>query len=107
MSEVHIYLHVDSGAVDRKLDRILLHLQAVEHEDKIMSKELDELTAQVAANTAVQMSAVELINGIAARIEAAGTDPAKLAALTANLRNDDEQLAAAVLANTPAAPPSV
>lgn len=67
---------------------------------------LDDLTAQVAANKTITASALALINGIAARITAAGTDPAALAALTASLKDDDDALAAAVTANTPAAPAS-
>ena len=69
-------------------------------------KELDDLTAQVQASNDVAASAVILINGIAARIAAAGVDPAKLAALTANLKSESDTLAAAVAANTVAAPPA-
>ena len=68
-----------------------------------MSKELDDLTAQVAANSTLLDSATTLINGIADRITAAGVDPAKLAALTAELKAKDDALAAAVTQNTPAA----
>lgn len=70
-----------------------------------MSKELDDLTAQVTANSAVLDSAITLINGIADRITAAGVDPVKLTALTDELKAKDEALAAAVTANTPPAPP--
>lgn len=66
--------------------------------------ELDDLTAQVAANRTVIDSALALINGIADRIKAAGVDPAKLSALTADLKSEDDALAAAVTANTPATP---
>lgn len=69
---------------------------------KIM-KELDDLAAQVKANSDVEASALLLIQGIAARITAAGVDPVKLASLTASLKSDDDSLAAAVAANTPAA----
>lgn len=55
------------------------------------------------ANEDVEASAVLLINGIAARIAAAGVDPAKLSALTASLKTETDTLAAAVAANTPAA----
>jgi hypothetical protein len=72
-----------------------------------MSIELDNLTAQVKANSDLLDSATALINGIAARITAAGTDPAALAALTTELKAKDTVLAAAVLANTPIQPPSV
>lgn len=66
-------------------------------------KELDDLTTQVTANDDVEASAVLLINGIAARIAAAGTDPTKLAALTTSLKTSADTLASAVTANTPAA----
>lgn len=66
---------------------------------------LDDLTAQVAANRTVIDSALVLINGIADRITAAGTDPAKLAALTADLKSEDDALASAVTANQPAPTP--
>ncbi len=69
-----------------------------------MSKELDDLTAEVAAVTTVEQSAIALINGIAAQLAAAGTDPAKLSALTASLTASSTALAAAIAANTPAAP---
>jgi len=69
-----------------------------------MSKEVDDLTAQVTANTGTINSAIVLINGIADRITAAGVDPAKLTALTTELKAKDDELAAAVTANTPAAP---
>ena len=69
--------------------------------------ELDALTAQVSANTAVVDSAVVLINGIADRINAVKTDPAALTALVSSLKSEDDVLAAAVAANTPAAPAPV
>lgn len=69
----------------------------------IMSKEMDDLAAQVKANSDLLDSATTLINGIADRITAAGVDPTKLAALTTELKAKDDALAAAVTANTPAA----
>jgi hypothetical protein len=67
---------------------------------------IDDLERQVADTKTVIDSAIVLINGIAARIEAAGVDPVKLAAITADLNAKDDELAAAVAANTPAAPPA-
>lgn len=99
---IDIYLHNDPQDevwlrnIDRKLDLII-------RKEAVMSKELDDLTAQVKSNGDLLDSATTLINGIAARIEAAGTDPAKLSALTAELKAKDDVLAAAVQANTPAA----
>ncbi len=74
------------------------------------------LTAQVAANTDVEKSALALINGFSARLDAAiaaataaGATPAQLKALadlSTTVKSSDDELAAAVAANTPAAPPS-
>jgi hypothetical protein len=69
-----------------------------------MSIEMDNLTAQVKANSDLLDSATALINGIADRITAAGVDPVKLQALTTELKAKDDVLAAAVVANTPATP---
>lgn len=66
---------------------------------------LDDLTTAVSRNTDVVASALVLINGFKAQLDAAGTDPAKLAALSASLATSDDALAAAVAANTPAAKP--
>jgi chromosome segregation ATPase len=83
--------------INKKLDLIIERLTK-------MSVELDNLTAQVKANSDLLDSATTLINGIADRITAAGVDPAKLKALTDELKAKDDALAAAVVANTPPAP---
>lgn len=62
------------------------------------------LQAEVANNTTVESSAIALIKGLASQISAAGTDPAALAAIVTQLQANDAALAAAVSANTPAAP---
>ena len=87
--------------IERKLDHVLELLNTVLKGERRMSKELDDLTAQVKANSDLLDSATVLINGIADRITAAGVDPAKLAALTAELKSKDDTLAQAVVANTP------
>jgi hypothetical protein len=66
-----------------------------------MASILDTLTSQVTANNNLLASAVQLIDGLAAQITAAGTDPAKLQALSDSLKTQDQALAAAILANTP------
>lgn len=66
--------------------------------------DLTALTASVAANTTVVGSALTLIRGLSAQLAAAGTDPVALAALKTQLDTTDAALAAAVAANTPAAP---
>lgn len=92
--------------IERKLDMLLTDANLIISKEIAMSKELDDLTAEVAADTAVESSAVTLIQGLAAQISAAGTDPAKLQALTDSLTASSTALAAAVAQNTPAAPPT-
>jgi translation initiation factor 1 (eIF-1/SUI1) len=67
-----------------------------------LEKTMDELAQRVAANTTVIESAITLIGGFKAKLDAAGTDPAKLAAFSAELAAEDAKLAAAVAANTDA-----
>lgn len=87
---------------NNKLDLIIQELKHLRKEIHHMSIEVDNLTAQVKANSDLLDSATTLINGIAARITAAGVDPVALNALTSELKAKDDILAAAVVANTPA-----
>jgi len=64
--------------------------------------DLSALTAEVTRNTEVSASAITLLNGLAAQIEALKTDPAALQQLADQLRASSDSLAAAVVANTPA-----
>lgn len=101
----HVYHHfVQSDEAPAWAIKILNKLELVINKESIMSKELDDLTAAVAAEDTVIDSAVTLINGIPALIAAAGTDPAKLQALSADITAKSSALAAAVAAGTPAAP---
>jgi hypothetical protein len=89
-------------------DRILESLASLSRRIYLMSLQLDTLTAEVAQNTTVVGSAVALIQGFSARLQAAidaGADPVALQALADELNNSNDALAAAVAANTPAEPP--
>lgn len=86
------------------LARVKLLTREVRAESQAMSKELDDLTAQVQRNGDVEASAVTLIQGIAQQLKDAQNDPAAVAALAASLGAQADALAAAVAANTPAAP---
>ena len=101
---MRIDLHVHSGSdqLDR-IERIVRNLLAKETE---MAGELAALQAQVAANTDVIESAITLIQGIKAALDAAiaAGNPQALADLSAALGAEDAKLAAAVAANTPPAP---
>lgn len=68
-------------------------------EKKIMVN-IDDLTAQVTQNESVEESAVILIQGLASKLAAAGTDPVKLQALRDGLNKSASDLAAAITANT-------
>jgi predicted nucleic acid-binding Zn-ribbon protein len=93
-------------SIEEKLDRLLAMSTTQSERMTTMSAELDALETQVTANTSVEESAVVLIKGIAAQLAAAGTDPAKLTALRTSLNTSATDLAAAVAANTPVAPPA-
>jgi hypothetical protein len=67
-----------------------------------MSAEFDSLTAQIADNESAEDSAATLIAAIAAKL-AANPTPAQVSALAAELKTHADALAAAVVANTPAA----
>lgn len=96
--------------IHHKLDRILEMLSQLTwllaKESALTMAALDDLTAQVKANTDVEASAITLIQGLADALKAAGTDPTKLAALQQQLLTSQTALAAAITANTPAGPPA-
>ena len=100
--DVHHYLHFPID-VTQKLDQILDVLGMIKRKEEVMGVELDNLTAQVKANTEVEASAVVLLKGLAAQIEAIKTDPVALQGLSDSLKASADQLAEAVVANTPAA----
>lgn len=68
--------------------------------------QIDDLEAELARNTSVDESVLALITNLLAQIEAAKTDPARIQAVIDKFRANDDSLAAAVAANTPAAPPA-
>jgi hypothetical protein len=86
-----------------KVDTILAGLSTLLQAVQQMSGSLTDLQAQVANNTTVIGSAKDLIVGLKAKLDAAGTDPAKLKALSDELASTDQSLADAVAQNTPAA----
>jgi hypothetical protein len=67
-------------------------------------QDLNDLETEVSETVGIMESAKVLIDGFAARLEAAGTDPAKLKKLRDDLNNGGDSLAAAVAANQPAKP---
>ena len=92
-----------NSTVLSKLDLLLTKLTNVQSTEREIMADLTSLTAQVTANTNAESSAIQLITNIAAALKAAGTDPVAIAALQTQLETSRSALAAAVVANTPAA----
>jgi len=109
-------VHAEVAAVAAQVRGIDLSTQRIEQtvgtvltntsRGGVVMASLDALKAQVDANTTLEGSAVTLIQGIAAQLQAAlaGNDPAKVQALVDELQASAAPLAAAIAANTPAAP---
>ena len=89
--------------IESKLDRVLALLGTGKSGETIMAL-LDALTAQVAQNTSLEQSAITLIQGLAAQLQAAAGDPVQVQALASQLQTSASALAAAITANTPATP---
>lgn len=81
-----------------------LFLIIINLEKRLMSA-LTDLQAQVAAEDTVIASAITLLNGLKAALDAAiaSGDPAALAALSADITAQTTALSAAVATNTPPA----
>ena len=83
------------------LDRLTITLQKVGSQ---MSTDVQSLVDEVAAVKAVQASAVTLIQGIVAKLEAAQGDSAAIQQAIQDLKDGTQPLADAVAQNTPASP---
>jgi len=68
-----------------------------------MPLDLSALEAEVARDQTVNASAITLLSSLAAQLEALKNDPAAIQALADSLKASQDALAAAVVANTPAA----
>ena len=67
-----------------------------------MALDLSRLEAQVARDSEVNASAVTLLSKLAEMVRATAGDPAKVEALATALEANQQALADAVVANTPA-----
>ena len=95
---------VDSKGIHKKLDKILKGIELLKKGITHMSLELDDLEIAVKENTDLDDSIVTLVNGLATQVAALKNDPVKLQALAVSLRAKSAAIAAAILANTEAAP---
>jgi hypothetical protein len=100
--ELHVHAIPPEALSDLSDLREML-AQILNREGTIMT-DVTTLTADVTANTSAVQSAIVLIGNLKTALDAAGTDPVALKALSDQLEASDKALAAAILANTPAAP---
>jgi hypothetical protein len=100
--EMFLSIHTRLDKMHFSLTALHAAVNSINQKEKIMTAQLAALQAQVAENTAVETSAVTLIQGIAAQLAAAQDDPAAVAALVDQLNASADALAAAVSANTTA-----
>jgi hypothetical protein len=88
--DINVTVHLHS---DHAFQEILAEILA-------MSQQLDELEATLTRNTDATDSVVVLITTLRQEIIDAGTDPAKLKAVTDKLAANTQKLADAAVANT-------
>lgn len=86
-----------------RLGRIEALLMMVQQQESNAMAAIDDLQASVAKESTVIDGAVTLLGQLSQMIKDAGTDPAKLTALTTQIDTKTQALAAAIVANTPAA----
>ena len=98
--DLNIFSH--PGATPHFEDQLNRILDAINQLGIKMANELADLTTQVTETNTVIGSAVVLIQGLKAALDAAGTNPVALKALSDSLNTSETALAAAVVANTPA-----
>jgi len=116
MGRFRLWRDARGQRIEDKLDTLIAQnalimkglTQALKKEDRIMA-EIDDLEAAVARCETVEQSAVTLLGTLKSELDAAlaGSDAdlkARVAALSTKLGSDSDALAAAVVANTPAAP---
>lgn len=95
-----------SSADRNTLNRVLSGVLELAKLMKGFAMDLTALKAQVEKNNQVIESAITLINGLADQIRNSANDPAAIQAIADSMNAESEKLAAAIAANTPAAPPS-
>jgi len=93
--------------VIKKLNKIIRKLDQITDKENEMSEELDLLTVEVAEIGDVVDSAIVLLNGLAQQLLDIRDDPAAIEALALELDAKANELAAAVVANTPPVEPPV
>ena len=98
--DLNIFSH--PGATPHFEDQLNRILDAINQLGIKMATALEDLTTKVSDTKTVIDSAIVLIQGIKAALDAAGSNPVALKALSDSLATSDAALAAAIVANTPA-----
>lgn len=96
----HHYFHIDKDLADLAKTVVQAVLEQNKKLNKIMAA-LEDLQAKVETSATVTDSAVILLKGLKDALDKAGTDPAKLKALSDQLGTNTQELADAIKANTP------
>ncbi len=85
-------------------EQVLAKLEVLKIQGETIMATIDDVKAKVTAQTTVIGGAVTLLKELKAKLDAAGTDPVKLQALSDEIGANTDALAKAVVDNTPAAP---
>jgi hypothetical protein len=109
--QIHIHVHVGGAADATKIDQVLEGLQGLSLKGDEMAADLTAITNEVAEAKTVAESAVALINGFGAQLDALvaeaqdnKVDVAKVEELRASLDSSNQELTDAITANTPESP---
>lgn len=97
----NLYLGPYNGPIPA-LNTIAEQLSLIATRLTAMSADLTQLTQRVTDIETVGASVIALVTGLKAELDAAGTDPLALAALSDRLGAEAQKLSDAVTANTPA-----
>lgn len=90
--------------IDHALRRVMHALEITLNLEEHQMADLSAITAEIAQNTDVVVSAITLLSNLSTQIRELSTDPAALQALADQIDANNSALAEAVAANTPAAP---
>jgi peptidoglycan hydrolase CwlO-like protein len=91
-----------SRRMQASIDYLITQVALLGRDSYAMSEQLDNLTAKVEKCNTVMDSAATLLGTLSSEIRSLKDDPAALEALANRLDVETEDLAAAILANTPA-----
>ena len=100
-----VTIAISKVLTDKKLDTIIGMLEESRGKEEMLMAEITGLQTKIGELVTAVSAAVLLIQGFPARLEAAGVDPAAVAALETEVANATANLSAAVAANTPAGTP--